>query len=92
MSKIPPFPERSVMLLEQLASGVVRRRPLVVPEGSIADTIIVDLGKGGKHAVGKILLTRDGIPVYRIDSVHEDIEEAFDTILPCEGEIEIEDD
>lgn len=91
MSKIPPFPERSVMLLEQLAAGVTRRRPLIVPEGAIADTIIVDLGKNGKHAVGKILLTRDSVPVYRIDSVHEDIEAAFDEILPVEGEIEIED-
>ena len=91
MSKIPPFPERSVMLLEQLAAGVVRRRPLVVPEGSIADTVIIDLGKNGRHAVGKILLTRDGIPVYRIDTMHEDIEAAFDEVLPVEGEIELED-
>lgn len=95
MSKLPPFPERSAILLERLAAGVVRRRPVINPSGSgPTDTIIIELGEksGGQYAVGKILLTRDEVPVYRIDSVHEDLEAAFDEVLPCEGEIEIEDD
>jgi hypothetical protein len=93
--KLPPFPERSAILLERLAAGVVRRRPAINPASTgPSDTVIIDLGnqKGDRYAVGKILLTRDEVPVYRIDSVHEDIEAAFDEVLPCEGEIEIEDD
>lgn len=91
--KLPPFPDRSVRLLEQLVAGVTRRRTVSTDARPAAYPERIVFRLGDRHFyVGHHLLTQEDIPVYEVEGDRHDFQDAaVDEARPCEGEIEIED-